>query len=54
MCSVDTASSKQAVSTERKPWETPVVIVASTQRETLSALNTVGVDGTYGGSPYGS
>lgn len=40
---------------ERKRWETPVVIVASAQRETLSNKNTGGIDGTYGGTTsYGS
>ena len=39
---------------ERKVWETPVVIVGSTQRETLSSINTGGVDGTSSGSPFGS
>ena len=39
---------------ERKRWETPVVIVASTQRQTLSNLNTVGTDKVYTVSSIGS
>jgi hypothetical protein len=41
--------------TERKPWETPTVIVGSAQRETLSNLNTGIPDGIAStGSSYGS
>lgn len=54
MSSVDTTSSPPTVSAERKSWETPVVIVASTQRDTLSTINTGGIDGTTSGSPVGS
>jgi hypothetical protein len=54
MSSVDTTSSPPTVSAERKSWETPVVIIASTQRDTLSTINTGGIDGTTSGSPVGS
>ena len=54
MSSVDTPSFEPAPSTERKRWETPVVILASTQHSTR-AYSTSGVDGiATTGSPYGS
>src|ERR1700749_949273 len=54
MSSVDTSSFEQAPSTERKRWETPVVILASAQLNTR-AFTTSGVDGISStGSPYGS
>jgi len=54
MSSADRASNQPTDTGERKVWETPVVIVGSTQRETLSSINTGGVDGTSTGSPFGS
>lgn len=39
---------------ERKRWEAPVVIVGSARHETLSSLNSGGVDGTTSGYPVGS
>lgn len=54
MRSVDVTSPQQVFGAERKTWETPVVIVASAQRDTLSTINTGGVDGTTSGSPVGS
>jgi len=55
MSSVDSPSFDLGTSNERKRWETPVVIVASAQRETLSNANTGGVDGiATTGSSYGS
>ncbi len=39
---------------QRKRWETPVVIVASAQRETLSNVNTGGVDYVYSTTSGGS
>jgi hypothetical protein len=39
---------------QRKRWETPVVIVGSARHETLSTINTGGVDGTTSGYPVGS
>jgi hypothetical protein len=55
MSSVDQVSLQPDGTTERKRWETPIVIVGSAQRETLSNANTGGVDGTFGGtSTYGS
>jgi|GEM_PF-1706532 len=55
MSSVDSPSFDLAPSNERKRWETPIVIVGSPQRETLSNVNTGGVDGiATTGSSYGS
>jgi len=39
---------------QRKRWETPVVIVASAQRETLSNQNSGGVDVVYSSTSIGS
>lgn len=38
----------------RKTWATPVVIVASTTRETLSAHNSLGPDAVYPSTSIGS
>ncbi len=54
MTSVDQTSRRSGDAAERKPWETPMVIVGSAQHETLSTINTGGVDGTTSGSPVGS
>lgn len=55
MLSIDQVSVQLGDATERKRWETPVVIVASAQRETLSNVNTGAIDGVAStGSPYGS
>ena len=40
MSSVDSPSFDLAPSSERKRWETPVVILAAAARETLSSFNT--------------
>lgn len=39
---------------ERKRWEMPVVIVGSAEHETLSSLNSGGLDATTSGIPLGS
>lgn len=39
---------------KRKRWETPIVIIASTQRQTLSNFNTLGPDVVYSASSIGS
>lgn len=39
---------------QRKRWETPVVIVASAQRETLSNQNSGGIDVVYTNTSIGS
>jgi len=54
MPSVDSPSFDLAPSNERKRWETPVVIVGSAQRETLSNLNTGAVDSVYSTTSIGS
>jgi hypothetical protein len=55
MSSVDQVSFQPDGASERKRWETPIVIVGSAQRETLSNANTGGVDGVATtGSSYGS
>jgi hypothetical protein len=54
MSSVDSPSYELAPSIERKRWETPVVIVASTQHSTRQ-YSTSGVDLIAPtGTPYGS
>jgi len=54
MSSVDSPSFNLVPSSERKRWETPVVILASAQRETLSNLNTNAVDAVYSTTSIGS
>jgi len=55
MLSDDQASLQPVDAAGRKRWETPTVIVGSAQRETLSNVNTGGVDGIAStGSSYGS
>jgi len=44
MSSVDSPSFDLAPSSERKRWETPVVILAAAARETLTNFNTAGAD----------
>jgi len=44
MSSVDSPSFDLAPLSERKRWETPVVILAAAARETLTNWNTVGPD----------
>ena len=44
MSSVDSPSFDLAPVSERKRWETPVVILAAAARETLTNWNTVGPD----------
>jgi hypothetical protein len=54
MSSVDQVSLQSDGATERKRWETPVVILASAQHSTR-AYTTSGVDGiATTGSAYGS
>jgi hypothetical protein len=54
MSSIDNNSLQPAGATERKCWETPVVILASAQHSTR-AYTTSGVDGiATTGSAYGS
>lgn len=54
MSSADQASNQPPDMGERKVWETPVVIVGSTQRETLSSFNSGGVDIVYTSASLGS
>jgi hypothetical protein len=54
MSSIDTSSLQPTGSTERKRWETPVVIVASAERQTLSNQNSGGVDVVYTSTSIGS
>lgn len=55
MSLIETSSLQPAGSIERKRWETPIVIVGSTRRETLSNVNTPAVDAiATTGSSYGS
>ncbi|WP_157093962.1 hypothetical protein [Sphingomonas mali] len=54
MSSVDSPSFELAPSNERKRWETPIVIVGSAQRETLSNFNSGGIDVVYTASSIGS
>ncbi|MEO9131213.1 MAG: hypothetical protein ABI240_08395 [Sphingomonas sp.] len=48
----DTAMVETAAGTARKPWSTPLVIVAESQR--TEGGNSVFTDGTSSGVPYGS
>jgi hypothetical protein len=54
MSPVEQNSGRSDYTNERKRWETPVVIVGSARHETLSTINTGGVDGTTSGYPVGS
>lgn len=54
MSHVEQNSAHSDPANKRKRWETPVVIVGSAHHETLSTINTGGVDGTTSGSPVGS
>lgn len=55
MLPTDETSSGLTHSAERKRWQTPVLTVGSPQKDTCSAVNTVGPDGlSIGGSSYGS
>jgi hypothetical protein len=54
MSSVDQVSLRPGGATERKRWETPVVIVAAAERQTLSNQNSGGVDVVYTSTSIGS
>ena len=54
MSSVDQVSLQPDGPTERKRWETPVVIVAAAERQTLSNQNSGGVDIVYSTTSIGS
>ena len=54
MSSADEASFELAPSNGRKAWETPVVILASAERATLTSFNTVIPDAQATSSSQGS
>ncbi len=54
MLSADKTSLESVLPNERKRWETPVVILASARRETLSNLNTVHQDVVLSTTSVGS
>lgn len=54
MSSVDQISLQSGVAVERKRWETPTVIVAAAERQTLSNQNSGGVDVVYTTTSIGS
>jgi len=54
MSSVDSPSFDLAPSSERKRWETPVVILAAAARETLTSFNTASPDATATVTTMGS
>ena len=55
MSSVDHSGLTSVDTVERKRWETPSVILGAARTNTLSNVNTLGVDGVATtGSSYGS
>lgn len=56
MSSADNSPIASSATTERKVWETPVVIIGTTGGSTLSLINNLGPDGVNptSGTSYGS